>query len=143
MRAPIVLGAVAAAAAVLAGGAALFGGDRVDERFARPDHPRTSPSGQYVARVDLGPEQNGVPTWLVVITDRAGREVFRDSDTYSSRHGVGITWLSGTDQLWLISSDVGTSSVQRQADGSWRKTSPRPGHFDQDVPAEIRELAGR
>src|SRR5688572_16719902 len=103
MRAPIVLVAVAAVTAVLAGCAALFGGDRTDQRFARPEEPCTSPSGQFVARVDLGPEQNGVPTWIAVITDRKGQEVFRDSDAYSSRHGVGITWLSGKDELWLLS----------------------------------------
>ncbi|HEX2300684.1 MAG TPA: hypothetical protein VHH34_19635 [Pseudonocardiaceae bacterium] len=143
MRRPIIIVAVAAVAAVLAGCAATFGGDRVDERFVRPEHPRTSPSGQFVARVEFGPEQNGVPTWIVLITGRAGHEVFRDSQAYSSRHGVGITWQHGKDELWLISSDVGTSSVRRDPDGTWHKEYPRPGHFDEDVPAEIRELAGR
>ncbi len=84
-----------------------------------------------------------MPTWIVVITDRAGREVFRDNDAYSSRHGVGITWRSGKDELWLLSSDVGTSYVRQDAEGAWRKDHPRPGHFGEDVPAEIRELAGR
>ena len=131
-------------AAVLAGCVALFGGDRsADDRFARPEHPRTSPSGEYVARVDLGPEQNGVPTWIVVIIDSAGREVFRDDAAYSTRHGVGITWLSSKDELWLLSSDVGTSYVQQDSDGVWSKEYPRPGHFNEDVPAEIRELSGR
>lgn len=48
-------------------------------------------------------------SWIVVITERAGREVFRDGEAYSSRHGVGITWLTDTDELWVLSSDVGTS----------------------------------
>ncbi|MGH3937378.1 MAG: hypothetical protein ACRDTG_01885 [Pseudonocardiaceae bacterium] len=143
MRTPIVLLLLGALTAVLAGCAALFGSDRVNERFARPEHPRTSPSGQFVAHVEFGPEQNGVLTWVVVITDRGGHEVFRDNYAYSSRHGVGITWLSGKDQLWLLSSDVGTSSVQQDAGSTWRKEYPRLGHFDQDVPPEIRELAGR
>ncbi len=136
--------AVGTVVTVLAGCAALFAGDQsADERLARPEHPRTSPSGQFVARVEFGQEQNGVPTWIVVVTDSAGGEVFRDSDAYSSRHGVGITWLSSKAELWLLSSDVGTSYVQRDADGTWSKEYPRPGHFDEDVPAEIRELSGR
>jgi hypothetical protein len=141
MRMTIVIVAVAT---VLAGCTALFGGDRgAEQRFARPGQPQTSPSGKFVAQADLGPEQNGVPTWVVVITERDGREVFRDSEAYSSRHGVGITWRAGTDELWVLSSDVGTSSVRRGADGNWSKEYPRPGHYEQDVPAEIRELAGR
>ncbi|MGH3751694.1 MAG: hypothetical protein ACRDRP_03190 [Pseudonocardiaceae bacterium] len=140
----MILIAVAIAAATLPGCAALFGGNRdADERFARPGQPRTSPSGAFVARADLGPQQNGVPTWLVVITDRAGRELFRDTEAYSSRHGVGITWLTGADQLWVLSSDVGTSTVQRDVTGVWSKRYPRPGHFNEDVPSEIRDLSGR
>ncbi|MGH3931780.1 MAG: hypothetical protein ACRDTF_17605 [Pseudonocardiaceae bacterium] len=135
---------VVAVVAVLAGCTALFGGDRgVEERFVRPGQPRTSPSGGLVAQADLGPEQNGVPTWIVVITERDGREVFRDSEAYSSRHGVGITWRTGTDELWVLSSDVGTSAIRQGPDGSWSKGYLRPGHYAEDVPAEIRELAGR
>ncbi len=144
MRTRIVSIAVAVAVAVLAGCTALSGGNRnTDERFARPEQPRTSPSGGFVARADLGPDQNGVQTWIVVITDRAGHEVFRDAEAYSSRHGVGITWLTGADQLWVLSADVGTSSVQPDANGTWSKKHPRPGHFDEDVPPEIRQLTGR
>lgn len=138
MRMRIVIMAVAA---VLAGCTALPGG--AGERFARPGQPRTSPSGEFVAQADLGPEQNGVPTWIVVITERDGREVFRDSAAYSSRHGVGITWLTGADELWLLSSDVGTSYVRQNTAGNWSKEYPRPGHYDEDVPTEIRKLAGR
>jgi len=135
---------IVAVVTVLAGCTALFGGDRgAEQRFARPGQPQTSPSGTFVAQADLGPEPNGVQTWVVVITERDGREVFRDSEAYSSRHGVGITWRAGTDELWVLSSDVGTSSVRRGADGNWSKEYPRPGHYEQDVPAEIRELAGR
>ena len=83
-----------------------------------------SPSGKFVARVDIEPEQNGVETWIVVIDDVSGRKVFRDTDAYSSRHGVGITWLSGADELWLLSSDIDTSSVARGPDGGWRKEFP-------------------
>lgn len=132
---------IMAVVAVLAGCTALFGG--AEERFVRPGQPRTSPSGEFVAQADLGPEQNGVPTWIVVITGRDGREVFRDSEAYSSRHGVGITWRTGTDELWVLSADVGTSYVRQDAAGSWSKGYPRPGHYDEDTPAEIRELAGR
>lgn len=141
MRIPIVIIAVVS---VLAGCTALFGADRnVDGRFVRPEQPQTSPSGEFVAHAELGPEQNGVQTWIVVITEPGGREVFRDTEAYSSRHGVGITWLTGTDQLWLLSADVGTSYVQRNVDGAWRKDYPRPGHYDDDVPTEIRDLSGR
>lgn len=113
-----------------------------DAGLVRPGQPRISPSGEFVARVEPGPARNGVPTWVVVLTDRTGREVFRDSDAHSSRPGVAITWLTGEDELWLVSGDTGTSYLQQDADG-WSKERPRPGHFDQDVPPEIRELAGR
>lgn len=144
MHTRIVPIALAVAVAVLAGCAALSGGNRnTDERFARPGQPQTSPSGEFVARADLGPEQNGVQTWIVVITDRTGREVFRDTEAYSSRHGVGITWLTRADTLWVLSADVGTSSVQQDPNSTWHKRYPRPGHLNEDIPPEIRQLTGR
>lgn len=144
MRITIVIIAVTAVVGVLAGCTALFGSDRsADERFARPGHPRTSPSGEFVAHAELGPEENGVQTRIVVITERGGHEVFRDTEPYSSRHGVGITWLTDTDELWILSADVGTSYVQQDTDGTWSKEYPRLDHYNDDVPAEIQDLEGR
>lgn len=128
----------------LLSGCGLFGGgsSRRDDRFAQPDHPKDSPSGQYSVSVDMGPNENGVDTWVAVIRDKAtGTEVFRDSYAYSSRHGVGITWLSTDDQLWLLSSDVGTAHVDRKPDGTWTKTSIYPETAG-DVPQEISALGG-
>jgi hypothetical protein len=120
------------------------GTDRnADERFVRPGQPRVSPSGKFVAHAEPGPEPAGEPTWIVVITDREGRELFRDTEAYRSRPGVGITWLTDTDELWLLSTDTGLSYLQPDEDDIWSKERPRPDHHDQDVPAEIRQLAGR
>ncbi len=125
-------------------GCAFFGGraDDSGDRFARPDQPKDSPSGQFTVSVDLGPEQNGVQTWVPVIREKANDlEVFRDTYAYSSRHGVGITWLSGSDQLWLVSSDVGTAHVDRNVDGRWTKTAIYPETLS-EVPEEIRGIGG-
>ncbi|MGV0815420.1 hypothetical protein ABQF34_26005 [Mycolicibacterium boenickei] len=136
--------AIAVLIAGLLTGCGMFGSgaSRHDDRFARPDQPMVSPSGQYTVSVALGPNQNGVETWVAVIREnKTGTEVFRDSDAYSSRHSVGITWLSSSDQLWLVSSDVGTSHVDRQPDGAWVKTNIYPETAD-DVPEEIDALGG-
>lgn len=130
--------------AVILSGCEILGGgpSRHDDRFAAPDHPKESPSGQYAASVAMGPNQNGADTWVAVIQDNAtGAKVFRDSYAYSSRHGVGITWLSSRDQLWLLSSDVGTSHVDRQPDGTWVRTNIYP-ESTRDVPEEINALIG-
>jgi len=109
-----------------------------DERFVLPDRPQKSPSGKYIASVIAGPDQNGVQTRVVVISDSAGKEVFHDDMAYSTRHGVGVTWLSTNDQLWILSGDIGTSYVQ--SDGStWTKTSITP-ETRKDVPREIQDL---
>lgn len=111
------------------------------ERLATPDRPLPSPSGAYTAAPEMGPEQNGVKTWVVVIRDRSGAEVFRDDYAYSTRHGVGVTWLSTADQLWILSGDVGTAHVDRAPDGTWTKTAVTPETLNQ-VPEEITQLKG-
>lgn len=123
--------AAAAAATTLAAGCA-------DSRFASPDTPKKSPSGEYSASAEFGPEQGGVKTWIATIRDRSGALVFRDNYAYSTRHGVGITWLSRRDQLWLLSGDVGTSHVDRNPDGTWTKTDLTP-ETTETIPDEIAE----
>ncbi|RKT55487.1 hypothetical protein [Saccharothrix australiensis] len=146
-RATLVIGAVVVltvVSLVLVLGWFLFGGEagpaRDDDRFVRPDAPKASPSGSYTAHAELGPAQNGVATWVVVIRDRGGSEVFRDDYAYSTRHGVGITWLSTADQLWVLSSDVGDAHVDRVGT-TWTKTPITPDTLG-DEPEEIRRLSG-
>lgn len=115
-----------------------------DDRFARPGQPKTSPSGDYTVSVDMGPVENGVKTWVAVIRDnKTGAEAFRDSYAYSSRHGVGITWLSTNDQLWLLSGDVGPAHVDRRPDGTWTKpasTRRQPATFPtKSAPIQIAD----
>jgi hypothetical protein len=136
----------AALSVVLAGAFAawfLFARQSSDaERFARPGRPRSSPSGAFMASLAAGPEQNGVATWVVTIADASGAEVFRDDHAYSARHGLGVTWLSSRDQLWILSFDVGDAYVQQRDDGrSWVKVMLTPGN--QDTPEEIARLVHR
>lgn len=114
------------------------GATRGGDRFVRPDAPKAAPSGTYTAHAEAGPDQNGVATWVVVIRDRSGTEVFRDDYAYSTRHGVGITWLSTADQLWVLSADVGDAHVDR-TDAGWSKTKLTPSTLG-DKPEEIRRL---
>jgi hypothetical protein len=130
---------VAVAIAALLAGCGLFGRDRANDRFARPGHPKTSPSGSYTALAEFGPEQNGVKTWVAVIRDKSGKDVFRDDYAYSTRHGIGITWLSSGDQLWLLSGDVGDAHVNRNPNGTWTKTQIVPETV-KDIPPEIEAL---
>jgi hypothetical protein len=113
-----------------------------ESRFVLPDQPRRSPSNEYVAQVEDGPVDNGVETWVVVINDSDGAEVFRDEYAYSVRHGVGVTWLSDDDQLWVLSADVGTAHVKRDSNGVWFKTWMTPQTLH-EIPDEIEELRRR
>jgi hypothetical protein len=133
------LAAASVALVLVLAGCAIFGrsGGRQD-RFARPGSPRPSPSGAYIASVVPGPPENGVDTLVVVITDQSGHEVFRDDDAYSTRHGVGVTWLSDRDQLWILSADVGHSYVEIR-DGRWAKVDITP-ETTASVPGEIASL---
>jgi hypothetical protein len=85
-----------------------------------------------------GPRQNGVETLVVVIKDASDAEVFHDDYAYSSRHGVGVTWLSNRDQLWILSADVGTSYVEQRG-GTWTKVGITP-ETRGDIPPEIVQL---
>lgn len=139
-KAALLVAAVVAVAGVL-GGCAMYGksSSRQEDRFVRPGVARVSPSGGFTAYAEPGPPQNGVATWVVVVWDGSNAEVYRDSYAYSTRHGVGITWLSNADQLWVLSSDVGDAHVDRKPDGTWVKTAITPETIN-DIPEEIRIL---
>ena len=59
--------------------------------------------------------------------------VFRDKNTYSIRHGVGLIWQHSEDTLWILSSDIGHSKVTL-ANGKWSKTFTKEG-----IPPEVKK----
>lgn len=107
-------------------------------RLVRPDHPVDSPSGEYTASVEYGPTENNVKTWIPVIRDNNGSEVFRDSHDpyapYSTRSVLYVAWLSTKPaELWVYSGDVGQFAIAKQPDGTWAKRS-------ETMPEEIANL---
>ncbi|AWG67116.1 hypothetical protein DDT46_16775 [Mycobacteroides abscessus] len=110
-----------------------------DNKLVTPDHSAVSPSGDFTASVEYGPEENKVKTWVPVIRDKSGNEVFRDGKDeygpYSTRQTTYVAWLSTKpNELWIYSGDVGVFSVSPDQSGSWTKKS------DSNVPQEIKEL---
>ena len=97
-----------------------------------------SPSGEHVATLVAGPEQDGVGTLVVEIADGDGDVVFRSGEAYSTRHGVAVAWQSDGDVLWVLSSDVGTARVEASS-GTWEQTF-LTAQTRADVPPEIDAL---
>lgn len=122
-------------------GCSLFGSSRPPkdtDRLVTPDHSVASPSGEYTASVEYGAEENGVRTWIPVIHDKSGKEVFRDDhddySPYSTRQKLLITWLSSKPaELWVYSGDVGTFVITAQPNGTWGKQGAT-------APEEITDL---
>jgi hypothetical protein len=112
----------------------------VPERFVTLARPHVSPSGKFTASMVAGPVENSVPTRIVVVSDAAGKEFFHDTEAYSLRHRITVTWLSTKDQLWLDSGDVGRAFVEAEA-GTWRKTYITPETVS-TIPKEIQDLRG-
>lgn len=113
--------------------------DKDDNKLVTPDHSVVSPSGEFTAFVEYGPEENKVKTLVPVIRDKSGSEVFRDGKDeygpYSTRQTTYVAWLSTKpNELWIYSGDVGTFSVSPDQTGKWTKKS------DSTVPQEIKEL---
>ena len=130
--------ATGVAVMVVLSGCQPLGTDEGAERFVRPGAPKVSPSKIYTAAVDRGPLHDGAETWVAVIIDESGAEVFHDDHAFGAGHETGITWLSNEDQLWLLSSEVDSAHVDREPDGRWVKTTVSPDAGS--MPAEIREL---
>ncbi|AMU64651.1 hypothetical protein B9M81_04775 [Mycobacteroides abscessus] len=113
-------------------GCSLFGQSRSSldgNRLVRPDRPVDSPSGDSTASVEYGPIENNVKTWVPVIRDKNGNEVFRDVyDSYAPYSTLYVTWLSSRPaELWVYSGDVGEFAISAQPDGTWTKrTEPAP-----------------
>lgn len=128
---------VAVILAVVAIAAGCSKGDSAAAQLVTPDHSQPSPSGTYTAFAEPGQEENGEKPWVVVVRDKAGKEVFHDHASYSPRDGVMITWLpSEPEQLWVYSSDAGVYRIAPGSHGGWTRSGVKPDK----VPSEISGL---
>lgn len=108
------------------------GSGLVREPFLNPGDTAASPSGAYVVRLAQTGSGDAAEYTLQIAT-AAGAVVWSDDENYTRRHFPAIAWEPDADVLWIISSDLGNSSVRAQ-DGAWTKT------FGSDsMPAKVRE----
>ncbi|MFD4670652.1 hypothetical protein ACFWNN_13000 [Lentzea sp. NPDC058450] len=114
---------------VLALAAVLFlGACSGEQQFVSPGDPQSSPSGNFVAHAENDSE--------VRVTDRDGGEVFRktyEHDRVYEGDGVGVVWLSGKDQLWVIVPRGGAERVEAGPDGKWTAVAD-------ELPGEITRM---
>lgn len=109
-------------------------GDGTAAQTVTPDHAQTSPSGTYTAFAEPGPEENGEQPWVVVVRDKAGKEVFHDHSSYGK--GVMITWLSTEpQQLWVYSGDAGVYRIAPGSHGGWTRSAVKR----ENVPSEVSD----
>ncbi|QZH68045.1 hypothetical protein [Mycolicibacterium farcinogenes] len=128
---------VAVILSVMAIAAGCGKGDDSAAHTVTPEHAQTSPSGTYTAYAQNGPVENGADTWVVVVRDNAGQEVFHDRSAYSPAKGVMITWLpTEPDQLWVYSADAGVYRIAPGSHGGWTRSGVKP----ENVPSEISGL---
>lgn len=111
-------------------------GGLVREPFLNPRDTKASPSGGYVVRL-LETGSGDAAQWRPQISTAAGSVVWSDDQTYTRRHFPGVVWEPAADVLWILSSDLGNSSVRAQG-GTWAKT-----FGSEDMPAQVREWARR
>ncbi|WP_174683199.1 hypothetical protein [Mycolicibacterium fortuitum] len=101
-----------------------------------PGHSQTSPSDAYTAFAEEGSEEDGAKTWVVVIRDKAGQEVFHDHSSYRTP-GVMIAWLpTEPEQLWVYSNDEGIYRIAPGSHGGWTRGAVKR----ENVPSEISSL---
>lgn len=116
------------AVSALLGGCSLSGDSDGTPLANAPGEQVQSPHG-YVASLLSGTNSAGEPEYVRVrITSAQGAEVFLDSEGYSLRHGVAAVWQKSRDVLWVLSADVGDSTVS-VVNGRWTKspgTHPPP-----------------
>ncbi|MGA5545812.1 hypothetical protein ACPCIR_28565 [Mycobacterium sp. NPDC051198] len=127
---------IAVILAVLAVAVGCGKSDNAAAAVVTPGHDQRSPSDAYTASAQDGPDENGGKTWVPVIRDEAGREVFHDHSSYRTP-GVVITWLpTEPEQLWVYSDEDGIYRIAPGSHGGWTRSAVKR----ENVPSEISNL---
>lgn len=106
-----------------------------DARLVRARHEIPSPSGTFVARVEVERTEEG-SAWRPVVLDEKRQVVYRSEELFADDPAPRITWESDLDTLWIASPDGVLTFVQEGLQG-W--TSTRLTDADAHLaPAEAR-----
>ncbi len=117
MRAVTVTGAVISLVAV-----AVVSARHPDTRRVRARHGVRSPSGRFLAKIEIDAAADGVRCWRPVVLDNSGAVVFRSDALLPERPAPKITWESDLDTLWVVSPGTGLAFVQEGLQG-WTSTT--------------------
>lgn len=117
MRAIAVGGAVVSLTAL-----AIAASRQPNSRLVRVRHEVLSPSGDFVARVEVESLAVGEQVWRPVVTDRLGSIVYRAGEVIISKPAPRIIWENDLDTLWIVTPGGGVSFVQEGLHG-WTSTS--------------------
>lgn len=112
--------AAAAGAAVSVVALAIAASRQSGARLVRARREIASPSGRFVATVEVARGESGT-TWRPIVLDHSGTEVYRSEDVFSDHPAPRIAWESDLDTLW-ISSPAGVSFVQEGLQ-TWTSTT--------------------
>ncbi len=130
VRAIAVSGAVVSLAAL-----AVAAARQPNARLVRARHEVRSPSGNFVARVEIEQLAGGEKVWRPVVADRLGSVVYRAGEVIVSKPAPRIMWENDLDTLWVIA----PASVAFVQEGLHGWTSTELDAADQHlVPSEAR-----
>lgn len=116
LRAVAVSGAVVSLVAL-----AVVGSRQPDASRVRARHSVLSPSGRFVASVEVEQGQYG-REWRPVVTDGGGAVLFRAEETLADKPMPLIFWEDNLDTLWVCSPGTGKTFVQEGLSG-WTSTT--------------------
>lgn len=92
-----------------------------DAKLVRARHEIPSPSGNFVAKVEVVRGESGTG-WRPVVLDQSRHVVYRSEHVFADNPTPRITWESGLDTLWISSATGGLSFVQEGLQG-WTSTT--------------------
>ncbi|MFV0457661.1 MAG: hypothetical protein ACK5MT_02645 [Actinomycetales bacterium] len=115
IRAATVTGAVASLVAL-----AVVTGRQTNARLVRARHEVVSPSGRFVAGVEVESD-GGVRVWRPYVRNGESEEVYRADSPLTSRPAPRIMWESDLDTLWVVQAD-GTASFVQEGLHGWTST---------------------
>jgi len=115
---------------------------RLEYQKPYQDQPLVSPSGKYVLTVPIEKAADKRDYWRVTISDREGKELFKDDSKFVGHLNVYWSW-DKEDRVWLHNSDDGYMYYwELDKKNQWRRYQCDHGNPDFPVPSPSPDESG-